>query len=195
MAHPILGPGVALYDNRGRTRLRLVLWMVLIPLGLFGIWLGRGDVVSGNTLLGLAQALAGIVVVIYAIQAAIVDAKRLGQPVRLVGARDGFALVPGRGVVSWNEVEAIRDPRAPDGQPRTLRIQLMDPAEFRQKHTLLPTEMLWLRLNRGDLDLGDGTAMPVSDVQTLMRRRLAEFHGQRSGEAVGAPVRRSRKRR
>jgi hypothetical protein len=104
-------------------------------------------------------------------------------------------MVPGKGVVSWGEVETIRDPKAPDGQPRSLRVQLVDPVEFRQTHTLSLTETLWLRFNRGVLDLGDGTAMPVANVQALMRRRLADFQGQRPGEAVGAPIRRPRKRR
>lgn len=193
--HPVLGPGVALYDNRGRTRLRLVLWIVLIPLGLFGIWLGRGDLVSGSTLSGLAQALAGVIVATYAAQAAVGDVKRLMQPVRIVIARDGFALVPGKSAVSRDEVETISDPRNPDGYPRTLRVQLVDPAGFGRRHTLPPTERLWLRLNRGDLDLGAGTAMPVSNAERLMRRQLAEFHRLRSGRAAGATVRNSRNNR
>jgi hypothetical protein len=171
------------------------MWIVLIPLGLFGIWLGRGDLVSGNALLGLAQALAGVVVVSYSVLAGVGDVKRLAQPIRLVIARDGFALVPGNDAVSWDEVEAIKDPRNPDGQPRTLRVHLVDPAGFRRRHTLSPTEQLWLRVNRGDLDLGSGTAMPVLDAEALMRRRLAEFHRQSSGPAADAPVRKSRSKR
>jgi hypothetical protein len=170
------------------------MWTVLVPLGLLGIWLGRGDMLSGSTLLGLAQALAGVIVITYAVLGAVEDAKRLGQPVRLVIARDGFALVPGKVVVSWNEVETISDPRNP-GQPRSLRVQLLDPAGFRRQHTLPPAELLWLLLNRGDLDLGAGTAMPVSNAETLMRRRLAEFHSQRSGETAGATVRKTRNKR
>jgi hypothetical protein len=193
--HPVLGPGVALYDNRGRTRLRLVCWIVLIPLGFLGVWLGRGDVVTGSTLAGLAQALAGVIVIAYAARAALEDVRRLAQPVRIVIARDGFALVPGGYTVSWDEVETISDPRSRGGYPRTLRVQFVDPAGFRRRHTLSLIEWFWLRVNRGDLNLGDGTAMPVSDAERLMRRQLAEFHRRRQGLAAGKTARSSRDKR
>jgi len=175
--HAVLGPGTALYDNRARTKLRLVLWIAMVPLGIFGIWLGRGDLAAGNTVLGIAQALGGVVLAAYSVQAAVVDARRLSIPIRLVIARDGFALVPGDLTVSWNEVESISDPRSPAGQPGTLRVQLSDPGEFKHRHPLSPIARLALRFNRGDLVLGSGMAMPVANAEALMRRQLTEFQG------------------
>lgn len=186
-SHPLLGPGIAVYDNRDRTRLRLVVWVAMVPLGIFGIWLGRGDAASGNTLLGIAQALGGVIVTTYSVQAAVIDFRRLAIPVRLVIARDGFALVPGDRTISWDEVEAIGDPRSPTGQPRTLRVRLADPGEFEQRHALSPFGRLVLRLNRGDLLLGSGMAMPVVQAESLMRTQLADFHRLGSGQGP-APV-------
>lgn len=94
-SHAVFGPGIAIYDNPGRTKLRLILWIAMVPLGIFGIWLGRGDLASGNTVLGIAQALGGVILAAYSVQAAVVDARRLANPIRPVIARDGFALVPG----------------------------------------------------------------------------------------------------
>jgi hypothetical protein len=71
----------------------------------------------------------------------------------------------------------------------------VDPAGFRRRHTLSLIEWFWLRVNRGDLNLGDGTAMPVSDAERLMRRQLAEFHRRRQGLAAGKTARSSRDKR
>lgn len=189
-SHAVLGQGIAVYDNRDRTRLRLIVWIAMIPLGIFGIWLGHGDVAAGNTLLGIAQALGGVIVAAYSIQAAVVDFRRLAIPVRLVIARDGFALVPGDGTISWAEVEAIGDPRSPAGQPRTLRVHLSDPGDFQQRHALSPFARLALRFNRGDLLLGSGMAMPVVKAETLMRTQLADFRRLGSGQhAARLPAR------
>jgi hypothetical protein len=175
--HAVLGPGTALYDDRRRTKLRVILWIALVPLGIFGVLLGRGDLAAGATLLGIAEVLGGIVLVVYSVQAAVEDARRLSTPIRLVIARDGFALLPGDLTVSWNEVEAISDPGSPVGQPRVLRVQLSDPGEFKQRHSLSQIARLALRFNRGDLVLGSGMAMPVAQAEALMRSQLAEFQG------------------
>ncbi len=200
-SHAVLGPGTALYDNRSRTKLRLILWIAMIPLGIFGIWLGRGDAAAGSTVLGIAQALGGVILAVYSVQAAVVDARRLTNPICLVIARDGFAVLPGNRTISWDEVEAIRDPKAPAGQPQMLRVHLSDPGEFKQRHALSPFARLALRFNRGDLILGSGMAMPVLQAETLMRRQLADFHGVGSAHTT-APAharqpkgRRSRPRR
>lgn len=194
-SHAVLGHGIAVYDNRDRTRLRLIVWIAMIPLGIFGIWLGRGDVAAGNTLLGIAQALGGVIVAAYSVQAAVVDFRRLAIPVRLVIARDGFAMVPGDGTISWDEVEAISDPRSPAGQPRTLRVHLSDPGDFQQRHALSPFARLVLRFNRGDLLLGSGMAMPVVKAETLMRTQLADFRRLGSGQRAAPLPARVRKGR
>ena len=186
--HAVLGPGIAVFDDRGRTRLRLLLWIVMVPLGIYGVWLGRGDVVTGSAVPGLAQALAGIILAGYSLRAAVVDVRRLSQPILMVIARDGFALVPGDRTISWSEVESVGDTRSPADQPRNLRVQLADPGEFVHRHHFSPLARLALRLNRGDLVLGSGMAMGVAKAQTLMRQHLADFHGPASARAA-APVR------
>lgn len=186
--HAVLGPGVAIYNNRGRTTLRLIFWMAMVPLGIFGIWLGRGDVASGSTVTGTAQALGGVVLATYSVVAAVLDARRLANPVLLVIARDGFALLPGNQTVSWDQVESIGDPRSRTGQPRALRVQLSDPEEFKVRHALSPFARLALRFNRGDLVLGNGMAMPIVKAEGLMRRQLADFQGLGPGRTA-APVR------
>jgi hypothetical protein len=187
-SHPVLGPGIAVYDNRGRTRLRLAVWIAMVPLGLFGVWLGRGDVAGGSTLPGIAQALAGFILATYSARAAVVDIRRLAIPIRMVVARDGLALVPGDRTITWDEVDSVRDPRAPEGQPRTLRIHLSNPGEFERQHALSIVARLALRVNRGDLLLGAGTAMPVVKAEALMRTQLADFR-RRESASEHAPVR------
>ena len=98
-------------------------------------------------------------------------------------ARDGFELFPGHGPVSWNDVDDVSDPRAPDGQPRTLRVQLHSPRGYAEGHGLSLAARLMLWLSRGDLVLGTGMAMPVADAERLMRKRLFEF--QNPGVAAG----------
>lgn len=181
ISHAILGPGIAIYDNRSRTKARLILWIAMVPLGMFGLSLGRGDIASGSTIAGIAQALGGVVLAAYSILAAVADARRLAMPIRLVIARDGFAPVPGNCNVSWDEIEAVSDRRSPAGQPRTLRVHLIDPGEFERRHALSPFARLALRFNRGDLLVGDGLAVPVVKAETLMRAKLADY--QRLGTA------------
>jgi hypothetical protein len=187
ISHAVLGPGIAIYDNSGRTKLRLILWIAMVPLSIFGLGLGRGDIAAGNTVLGIAQLLGSVILAAYSVQAAVVDARRLANPILLVIARDGFALEPGSRAISWDEVEAIKDPKAPAGQPQTLRVHLSDPGEFERRHALSPFARLALRFNRGDLIVGSGMAMPVVEAETLMRRQLADFHRFGSVRAT-APV-------
>jgi hypothetical protein len=161
------------------------MWAVLVPLGIVGVWLGRGDVASGSALTGLAQALAGVIVVSYSVLAAVEDARRLSEPIRFIVARDGFAFVPRGHTVSWGEVDTIRDPRFPEDQPRTLRIHLADPSEFERRHSLTPFARLALRFNKGDLVLGSGISMPIPKAEDLMRQKLADFR--RVGSAQTTP--------
>jgi hypothetical protein len=191
--HPVLGPGVGLYDDHSRTRMRLTLWITLVPLGFFGIWIGHSDLGSGATPLGVAEIVGGAVLAVYSALTALVDARRLRTPICLVIARGGFAMLPGDRTVAWDEVETISDPRSTAGKPGTLRVQLASPNEFERRHGLSPYARLALRYNRGDLILGGGTLMPVVEAEALMRTRLAESREAGSSPAV-VPVRTKRRR-
>jgi hypothetical protein len=159
----------------------------MVPLGFLGVSLGIGDLTNGSELLGLAEIFGGIVLGLYGIRGAVVDAQRITNPVRLVIARDGFELFPGRRrfpwfelypsqhPVSWDDVATVSDPKSPAGQPRNLRVQLYDPAAFADRENLSALDRLLLRLNGGDLVLGIGMALSVSEVEQLMRQHLAEF--------------------
>jgi hypothetical protein len=196
--HAVLGPGVGLYDDRSRTRMRLILWIAMVPLGLFGVWIGHSDLASGATLQGVAEVLGGAVLVVYSAMTALVDARRLTSPICLVIARDGFAMLPGDRTVAWDEVETISDPRSTAGEPGTLRVQLSRPNEFERRHGLSPFARLALRYNRGDLVLGGGTLMPVVEAEALMRTQLAESRitgSARAGVSVPAREREARPRK
>jgi hypothetical protein len=196
--HAVLGPGVALYDDHSRTRMRLILWIAMIPLGLFGIWIGRSDLGSAASLLGVAEILGGAVLIAYSAMTALVDARRLTSPICLVIARDGFAMLPGDRTVAWDEVETISDPRSTPGDPGTLRVQLSRPNEFERRHGLSPFARLALKYNRGDLVLGGGTLMPVVEAEALMRTKLAESRKPgfaRAGVSVPAREREARPRK
>jgi hypothetical protein len=167
----------------------------MVPLGIAGLFMARSDLQDGNTLIGVAQAAAGVVLGVYAFLAARVDVKRLANPTRLVIARDGFELSTGIGPVRWDEVETVSDPRSPEGDPKNLRIQLEDPQGFAARQTLSQFSRLMLRINRGDLILGSGMAKPVASVETLMRKQLAEFrHSESAGADSGSQVAASRTR-
>jgi hypothetical protein len=189
--HPLLGPGVAIYDDRRTTRARFIIYILLIPLGIFGVFLGRGDIATGSTLFGVAQIAAGIVVVVYSIRAAFIDSQHLANPIRLVVARDGFELAPQphriKGLeqfpcqhpISWDEVATIGDRKHPN-TPRTLRLQIDDPQGFADRQALPPFARLMLTFNKGDLVLGGGMAMPIARLEDLMRRYLTDFRGEAS---------------
>jgi len=199
--HPVLGPGVAIRDDSHRTRLRLVFEVAMIPVGILGILLGTGDFESGSQMFGLAQIAAGVLVIVWAIRAVVLDAQHLANPVRLVVARDGFELFPGtrrtawlevlpsRRAVSWDDVATVGDSRFPTS-PRTLRVQLDDPAGFADRESLGPVDRLILRANRCDLVLGSGMAMSISNAEDIMRKQLTEFR--RGGPAAASIPTRSR---
>lgn len=191
--HPVLGPAVAIHDDRRRTWWRLGFEIAMLPLGLAGLAMARGDLASGNTLIGVAQAAGALIVAVWGILGAKTDVKRRLNPIRLVIARDGFELSTDKGPISWDEVATISDPRSPAGDPKNLRVQLDDPRGFAERHALSPFARVMLRVNKGDLILGSGMARPVATVETMMRRQLAEFR--RSGSdgsgsfAEGKPAR------
>ena len=187
--HPLLGPGVAIDDDRRATKLRFTIYVLLIPLGIFGLLFGRSDLASGSQVLGLAEIAGSIVLAVYSIRAAMVDAQRLANPIRLVVARDGFEfaprprrmrwleLFPCQHPISWEEVASIGDRKYPNA-PRTLRVQIEDPRGFAERQALAPFARLMLTINRGDLVLGTGMAVPISRLEELMRRYLADFRGE-----------------
>ena len=173
--HPVLGPAVAIHDDRRRTWWRLGFEIAMLPLGLAGLAMARGDLASGNTLIGVAQAAGAVIVAVWGILSAKIDVKRRLNPIRLLIARDGFELSTGKGPISWDEVATISDPRSPAGDPKDLRVQLDDPRGFVERYALSPFARVMLRVNKGDLVLGGGMAKPVVTVEALMRRQLAEF--------------------
>jgi hypothetical protein len=175
--HPVLGPAVAIHDDRRRTWWRLGFEVTMVPLGLAGLAMASRDLSSGNTLIGVAQAAGGVIVGVYGIMGARIDVRRRLNPIRLLVARDGFELSTGQGPISWADVASISDPRSPAGDPRNLRVQLDDPSGFAERQRLSPIARVMLRVNKGDLVLGSGMAKPVATVETLMRRQLAEFRG------------------
>ncbi len=147
----------------------------MIPLGISGLFMARVDLESGNTLIGVAQVAAGVVVAVYAFFAAKLDARRMRNPIRLVIARDGFELSTGDGPILWGEVATISDPRSPTGEPKNLRVQLDDPEGFADRQSLSLVARVMLRVNKGDLVLGSGLAEPLVTVEAMMRKQLAEF--------------------
>jgi len=185
--HPILGPAVAINDDRRRTRWRAGFWVLMVPLGISGLFIGREDLAGGNSALGLAQILGAIVLAVYSLFAAVADLKRLRNPIRLLIARDGFELSTGDGPVSWDEVATICDPNSPVGDPRIVRVQLDDPAGFAERQSLSPIGRLMLRINRGDLVLGSGMATPILDIEALMRKHLADYLRSESAGPEAAP--------
>jgi hypothetical protein len=177
--HSVLGPAVAVDDDRRRTKWRLGFEIAMLPLGLAGLAMARGDLASGNTLIGAAQAAGALIVAVYGILGARIDVKRRSNPIRLLIARNGFELSTGKGPISWDEVATISDPRSPASDPTNLRVQLDDPKGFAERYDLSPFARVMLRVNRGELVLGSGMTKPVATVETMMRRQLAEFR--RSG--------------
>jgi hypothetical protein len=182
--HAVLGPGIAVFDDRGRTRLRRTIYIIMVPLGIFGIWLGRGDLVAGNTLVGIGQTAGALVVAGYSVLAIRAETKRLASPIRLVIARDGFELGPGDRPVGWDEVASIGDPKSPIGDPRLIRVQLTDPRDYEERHAYSLFGHLNMMFNKGSLILGSGMAMPLAEVETMMRTRLAESRGASSADAA-----------
>ena len=119
--HPVLGPAVVVNDDRRATSGRLVLELGMVPLGVFGIFLGMGDLNAGNTLIGVGQIAGAVIVALYGGRGSILDFRRRSNPARLAIARDGFEFVPGRSSrsllemyptgrpISWSAVESVSE--------------------------------------------------------------------------------------
>jgi hypothetical protein len=173
--HPVLGPADAILDDRTRSRGNLFLGLACLALGPLGVWMGSGDFATGSSLLGFAYVGGGVVLFLYGLRMVINSFERLQHRAALIVGRDGFEIPGGDGPVGWEEVATISDPASPPGAPRIVRVQLDDPDDYITRHRLGLFSRRMLRVQQNDLFLGRDMAMPVADVQALMRRRLAEF--------------------
>lgn len=203
--HRVLGPAVSVFDDRRRSFGMIFLYLAFIAISVVGVILGVGDLTGGNDgtatfgipgpVLGLAQIAAAVIVSAWSIRATIFAIGRIRQPITFVVGRDGFEYVGSHEPVLWDEVVSVNDPASPPGQPRILRVQLADPADFVVRHRLSLIDRYALRVHHNDLYLDNGTIMPVAAVQAAMNERLAEFRrvGPRKvGTSTSAPRTRPR---
>jgi hypothetical protein len=185
--HPVLGPAVSVFDDRRRSLGSLSLYVAFFLIGIMGVLMGQSDLLGGSTVLGWAEVAGGVILGVYSVQAAVNIVGRLRHPITLVVGRDGFECAQGNGPVRWDEVASVSDPASPPGQPRMLRVQLADPADFVVRHRLSLIDRYVLRVRHNDLYLGNGTRLPVAAVQAAMNERLAEFR--RAGpDKAGTPT-------
>jgi hypothetical protein len=153
----------------------------MLPFCALGVSIAKSDFDAGNTLIAVLQVAAAIVVAIYALYVGRDDLKQLRRPTRLLIGREGFQASTGSPVM-WPEVASIGDPKSPQGDPRAIRVQLNDSRAFVADHKLSLVGQLLLRYNHGDLVLGSGFALTTAQVETLMRKQLADFRGVSSTE-------------
>jgi hypothetical protein len=186
--HPTLGQAVAVYDDRSRTRWNVFFGLGLVVVGILGVYEGSGDLAGGNGTMGWIFVGSGVFLVLWGIKGALQAALRNRNPIRLVIGKRGFESCDWPGPILWDEVESISDPASPAGRPRMLRVQLEDPEGFPVRHALSAVGRFMFRANQGDLFLGRDMAMPVVEVESLMRKQLAAFRRSES-PAESAPVR------
>jgi hypothetical protein len=185
---PVLGPALALYDDRSKTLGGVYLSLALFALGILGLYFGAGDLIGGNIFLGGAYVLAGLGLGLYGVRGAILGGYRVRNPLSLIVGRDGFRYAGSGGSIGWDEVASVGDPGSPPDRPRVVRVQLVDWAEYMDRHGLSWLGRIRLRANQNDLFLSRDTVMPIAAVQALMRRRLDEFRGA-AGLVAPAPPR------
>ena len=200
--HPVLGPAVEIYADRRQSWGTLFLDLAFLCVALLGFVLGYGDLTGGTVsnvgsltlppILGLGEIVGAAVIAAWAIRAGSLAIGRIRRPAFIVVGRDGFEYLAGNGPVRWGEVESVRDSSAPDEQPRTLKVQLRDPADYARRHRLSPIDRAFSLLTRGDLVLGHESIMPVPAVQALMRKRLAESRGIDRSDVAVSPAATSR---
>lgn len=184
-----LGEAVPIYDDRSKIRGNFLLTLGFVAVGLSGVYMGSGDLAGGNAILGWAYVGGGGVLAAWAVRSVFDAARRLRHPVRLLIGERGFEYSDGPGPISWSEVATIGDPGSPAGRPRILRVQLGDSEGFAERHLLSLSARFTFRANQGDLFLGRDMAMPVVEVESLMRKQLAEFR--RFGSAPASTPRRA----
>ena len=174
--HPTLGAAVAIYDDRRKSKRRLLTAAGTAAVGAVGIVLGLGDFSNGDGTGGSVFVLAGAALLIYGANEARATLMRFRTAFSLVVGDAGFEYAFGAGSVTWDEVASLGFERvARRGKPGAVRVQVKVPDEFAARHELSLPASLTLRLNDGALYVARGSLMPAGAVLELMNDRLAEF--------------------
>jgi hypothetical protein len=174
--HPTLGAAVAIYDDRRKSKRRLLTAAGTAAVGAVGIVLGLGDFSNGDGTGGSVFVLAGAALLIYGANEARATLMRFRTAFSLVVGEAGFEYAFGAGAVTWDEVDSLGFERvARRGKPGAVRVQVNVPDEFAARHELSLPASLMLRINDGALYIARGSLMPAGAVLELMNDRLAEF--------------------
>ncbi|HEY5486879.1 MAG TPA: hypothetical protein VIK06_04460 [Candidatus Limnocylindrales bacterium] len=191
--HPTLGPAVAIYDDRRKSRRKLLTASGMAAVGGVGVVLGLGDFANGDGTGGSVFVLAGGALLTYGINEARATLMRLRTVYSLVVSETGFEYAFGVGSIAWDEVASVGFERvARRGKPGAVRVQVKMPDEFAARHELSLPASLMLRINDGALYVARGALMPAGAVLELMNQRLAEFR--RAHTPVPAPAQPIRRR-
>ena len=174
--HPTLGPAVAIYDDRRKSKRRLLTAAGMGAVGAVGIILGLGDFSNGDGTGGSVFVLAGAALLVYGASEARSTLLRFRTAFSLVVGEAGFEYAFGAGSIAWDEVASLGFERvARRGKPGAIRVQVKEPDEFAARHELSLPASLMLRINDGALYVARGALMPAGAVLELMSARLAEF--------------------
>jgi hypothetical protein len=188
--HPTLGPAVAIYDDRRKTRRKLLTAAGMAVVGAVGVFLGLGDIAGGDGTGGSIFLLAGAGLLTYGINEARATVLRLRTVFSLVVGEGGFEYAFGSGSIAWDEVASVGFERvAGRGKPGAVRVQVNIPDEFAARHELSLAASLMLRINDGSLYVARGALMPAGAVLELMSARLAEFRKAHISVPAPAPAR------
>jgi hypothetical protein len=188
--HPTLGPAVAIYDDRRKTRRKLLTAAGMAVVGAVGVFLGLGDIANGDGTGGSVFLLAGAGLLTYGINEARATLMRLRTVFSLVVGEGGFEYAFGSGSIAWDEVASVGFERvAGRGKPGAVRVQVNIPDEFAARHELSLAASLMLRINDGSLYVARGALMPAGAVLELMSARLAEFRKAHISVPAPAPAR------
>ena len=190
--HPVLGPSVAIYDDRRGAQRHLAMALIMAAGGILGLVVGGNDLRTGEAATGVVLVVAGVALLVYGVTEVRATIRRFGSPVRLVVGERGFEDTSVERPIVWDEVESIGFEKVGRGQPGAVRVQLRAPGEFAEQHALSRQARLMLRINNGGLYLARGARMPAADVLDLMSDRLAGHL--RSRKPPAAPAQRIRRR-
>jgi hypothetical protein len=183
--HPTLGAAVAIYDDRRKSKRRLLTAAGTAAVGAVGMVLGLGDFANGDGTGGSVFVLAGAALLIYGASEARATLMRFQTAFSLVVGEAGFEYAFGAGSVTWDEVASLGFERvARRGKPGAVRVQVKVPDEFAARHELSLPASLMLRINDGALYVARGALMPAGAVLELMNDRLAEFRRTHRPEAT-----------
>ena len=174
--HPTLGPALAIYDDRRKSRRKLLTASGMAAVGAIGVILGLGDFANGDGTGGSVFVLAGGALLTYGINEARATLMRLRTAFSLIVGETGFECAFGMGSIAWDEVASVGFERgARRGKPGAVKVQVKVPDEFAARHELSLPASLMLRINDGALYVARGALMPAAGVLDLMNQRLAEF--------------------